>query len=45
MLKKQLQTNLFDITKYSKDQIIQVIPQENEEKFKKNKYKILQIEV
>ena len=34
---------LFDIKNFSKDEIIQIIPQEKDNKFEKNKFTILQI--
>lgn len=34
---------IFDINDYNEDDIIQIIPQEKKNKFKKNKFKILQI--
>ena len=40
-----IQAELFDITKYEQDEIIQIIPQEKKNKFEKNKYTILQIGV
>lgn len=40
-----IQAELFDITKYENDEIIQIIPQEKKNKFEKNKYTILQIGV
>ena len=40
-----IQAELFDITEYNQDEIIQVIPQEKKTKFEKNKFTILQIGV
>jgi len=40
-----IQTDLFDITEFNSDDIIQIIPQEKKTKFDKNKFTILQIEV
>ncbi len=40
-----IQAELFDITQYEHDEIIQIIPQEKKNKFEKNKFTILQIEV
>lgn len=40
-----IQSELFDITEYNKDEIIQIIPQEKNNKFDKNRFTILQIEV
>lgn len=40
-----IQTDLFDITKFNSDDVIQIIPQEKKSKFDKNKFTILQIEV
>ena len=40
-----IQTELFDITKFNSDEVIQIIPQEKKSKFDKNKFTILQIEV
>ncbi len=40
-----IQAELFDITKYGNDEIIQIIPQEKKNKFEKNKYTILEIGV
>ncbi len=40
-----IQTDLFDITKFNSDDVIQIIPQERESKFDRNKFTVLQIEV
>ena len=40
-----IQAELFDITQYEHDEIVQIIPQEKKNKFEKNKYTILQIGV
>lgn len=40
-----IQAELFDITKFNKEDVIQIIPQEKKNKFEKNKFTILQIEV
>ena len=40
-----IQAELFDITEYNQDEIIQVIPKEKKTKFEKNKFTILQIGV
>jgi len=37
--------NMFNINELSTDDIIQIIPQEKESKFEKNKFTILEIEV
>ena len=40
-----IQADSFDITSLETDDIIQIIPQEKNSKFEKNKFTILQIEV
>lgn len=40
-----IQAELFDITQYEHDEIIQIISQKKKNKFEKNKFTILQIEV
>ena len=40
-----IQAELFDITQFNKEDVIQIIPQEKKNKFEKNKFTILQIEV
>ena len=40
-----IQTDLFDITKFNSDEVIQIIPQERKSKFDKTKFTLLQIEV
>lgn len=44
VVETEITSELFDINDYSED-IIQIIPQEKKNKFEKNKYTILQIEV
>lgn len=40
-----IQTDLFDITKFNSDEVIQIIPQGRKSKFDKTKFTLLQIEV
>ena len=40
-----IQADLFDITKFSTDDVIQIILQEKSSKFDKNKFTILQIKM
>ena len=44
VVETKITSKLFDINDYSED-IIQIIPQEKKNKFEKNKFTILQIEV
>mgnify|MGYP006990330136 CR=1 FL=1 len=43
--KQQYKQNYLNVTQYEHDEIIQIIPQEKKNKFEKNKFTILQIEV
>ena len=44
VVETEITSELFDVNNYS-DDIIQIIPQEKKNKFEKNKFTILQIEV
>ncbi len=45
MKETTIQADLFDITKFNSDEVIQIIPQEKKNKFDKAKFIVLQIEV